>query len=312
MGKILIIDDDRSVFKTLMALIQRMDCEAMWKQTLSEGLAEVEAQAYDVVLLDVHLPDGCGLDSVSRIRRAPTEPEVIIMTGFGNVDGAEIAITNGAWDYMQKTGSPQEITLSLKHVLEYRREKARHHHAPVALNLKGLVGESKPLMACFDQLAQAAAGHANVLICGETGTGKEIFARAIHENSARSGKSMVVVDCAALPETLVESLLFGHEKGVYTGADKAREGLVAQADGGTLFLDEVGEMPLTIQKVFLRVLQERKYRSRGQQKRTAQQFSIGCRHQSRFGSHGRGRPVSQGFALSHPDHSDNLAAVTQS
>ncbi|MFO7715049.1 sigma-54-dependent transcriptional regulator [Desulfosarcina sp.] len=274
MEKILIIEDDDAVFRTLAALIQRMGYEAAWKPTLEEGLREVRANAYDVVLLDVHLPDGCGLDTIAEIRRTPAQPEVIIMTGFGNVNGAEIAVNNGAWDYIQKRGSTQDITLSLKRVLEYRKEKVRHGAAPVALSLKGIVGESKPLTACYDQLAQAAAGDANVLLSGETGTGKEIFARAIHENSRRSSRSLVVVDCAALPETLVESLLFGHEKGVYTGADKAREGLVAQADGGTLFLDEVGELPPAIQKVFLRVLQERKYRPVGGQRELPSNFRL--------------------------------------
>lgn len=274
MEKILIIEDDRSVYKAISTLITRMGCEPVWKQTLVEGIADLAQEQYDVVLLDVNLPDGCGLDILSQIRGLPSAPEVIIMTAFGNLDGAEIAINNGAWDYIQKTGSPHAITLSLKRVLEYRREKAQLRPTPVALNLQGIVGESKALKACCDHMAQAAATDANVLISGETGTGKEIFARAIHENSLRSSNSLVVVDCAALPETLVESLLFGHEKGVYTGADKAREGLVAQADGGTLFLDEVGEMPPAIQKVFLRVLQERKYRPVGGRKELPSNFRL--------------------------------------
>ncbi|BBO89040.1 sigma-54-dependent transcriptional regulator [Desulfosarcina ovata] len=274
MNKILLIDDDKSVYDTLCVLIYRMGCHAEWKSTLFDGLQAVSQGNYDVVLLDVQLPDGCGLDIVSKIQQAPSSPEVIIMTGFGELDGAEMAFNNGAWDYIQKTGSPQRIMLSLKRVLEYRKEKTQSRQTPVALNLEGLIGESRSLKACYDQLANAATGDANVLISGETGTGKEIFARAIHENSRRSHKSLVIVDCAALPETLVESLLFGHEKGVYTGADKARDGLISQADGGTLFLDEVGEMPLTIQKVFLRVLQERKYRPVGGRTECSSNFRL--------------------------------------
>jgi two-component system NtrC family response regulator len=274
MEKILIIDDDRSIYRTFSGLITRMGSEAVWAQTLVEGMSEVKQDNYDVVLLDVHLPDGCGQDIVSRIRRAPSQPEVIIMTGFGNVDGAAIAIKNGAWDYIQKAGSPQEITLSLKRVLEYRREQGSHRSSAVALNLKGIVGESASLKSCYDQVARAASGEANVLISGETGTGKEIFVRAIHTNSSRAGASLVVVDCAALPETLVESLLFGREKGVYTGADKSRPGLIAQADGGTLFLDEVGELSANIQKVLLRVLQERKYRPVGGQRELPSNFRL--------------------------------------
>ena len=263
MDTILIIDDDLAVHKTLSVLIARMECESVSATSLADGLRHLGQAPYDVVLLDVNLPDGCGLDILPKIHQMPSEPDVIIMTGYGNMDSAEMAIRNGAWDYIQKTGSPQDVTLSLRRVLEYRKEKAKHHCSPVALNVKGIVGDSGTLHSCFDHLARAAAGDANVLISGETGTGKELFARAIHDNSHRSEKSLVVVDCTAIPESLVESLLFGHEKGVYTGADKARDGLVAQADGGTLFLDEVGEMPLGIQKVFLRVLQERKYRPVG-------------------------------------------------
>jgi two-component system, NtrC family, response regulator len=274
MSKILIIDDEQAVFRTLAVMIRRMGAEAEWCPTLNQGLSAVEENAFDVVLLDVQLPDGCGLDCVSRIRQAPSQPEVIILTGFGNVDGAEIAIKNGAWDYIQKSGSSQHITLSLKRVLEYRKEKALHRPVPMILDLDGIVGESQALKKCYGHLACAAAGHANVLISGETGTGKEIFARAIHDNSGRRTESLVVVDCAALPETLVESLLFGHEKGVYTGADKARDGLVRQADGGTLFLDEVGELPPTTQKVFLRVLQERKYRRVGGEKEIGSDFRL--------------------------------------
>lgn len=274
MEKILIIDDDPKVCKTLASLVHRMGCESSWRQSLGEGMDIAQASPFDVVLLDVNLPDGCGLDIVSRIRRTPSAPEVIIMTGYGDIDGAAIAVKNGAWDYIQKTGSPQAIKLSLKRVLEYRKEKTQRHPRAVALDLNGIVGDSAPMRACYDQLANAASCDANVLISGETGTGKEIFARAIHQNSARRHASMVVVDCAALPETLVENLLFGHVKGIYTGADKARRGLIAQADEGTLFLDEVGELPLSIQKVFLRVLQERRYRPVGGQRELPSNFRL--------------------------------------
>lgn len=139
---------------------------------------------------------------------------------------------------------------------------------------EGIIGSSSQINACLDLLAQASISEANVLITGETGTGKELFASAIHKNSHRSAMRFVVVDCATLPETLVESILFGHEKGAFTGADKTHEGLIRQADGGTLFLDEVGELPPSIQKAFLRALQERRFRPLGGQQEVTSDFRL--------------------------------------
>ena len=263
MAKVLIIDDDRTICTMLSNLVRQMGHEAVSEYTLDAGLNEAISNPYDVVFLDVQMPDGCGLDILPQIRDTRSSPEVIIMTGFGSADGAEMAIKNGAWDYIQKTDSPKKIILPLQRVIQYREGLKKVQTPAMALRLEGIVGNSRPMRACFDLLAQAASSEANVLIMGETGTGKELFARAIHENSERSRRNFVVVDCAALPETLVESLLFGHKKGAYTGAETSRDGLLAQADGGTLFLDEVGELPLSIQKVFLRVLQEHRFRPVG-------------------------------------------------
>ncbi len=144
--------------------------------------------------------------------------------------------------------------------MKYREDKAAQTTVAVALKRNDIIGDSPLMKACLDLLAQASSCMANVLITGETGTGKELFAHAIHENSLRCGNRFVVVDCAALPENLVESALFGHVKGAFTGAVRDREGLIKQADGGALFLDEVGELSLSMQKRFLRVLQERRFR----------------------------------------------------
>jgi two-component system NtrC family response regulator len=195
------------------------------------------------------------------------------MTGYGDPDGAELAIKHGAWDYIQKPSTMDAMTLPLVRALQYREEK-KASKTMMILKREGIIGNSPKIRACLDLLAQVASSNANVLITGETGTGKELFAVAIHKNSSRANKNFVVVDCAALPENLVESILFGHEKGAYTGADRARDGLVLQADGGTLFLDEVGELPLPIQKSFLRALQERKFRPVGGKEEIESDFRL--------------------------------------
>jgi two-component system NtrC family response regulator len=262
MGKILIVDDDQGVGSQLFDMARRMAHEAVIRSTLSDGLADAATGSYDVVFLDVQLPDGSGLDALSSFASSASSPEVIIMTGFGGPNGAEAAIRSGAWDYLQKPLSLSDVSLSLKRVFQYR-ENLRTLNRRQALRHEDILGSSRSMTSCLDLAAKAAQSDADVLITGETGTGKELFARAVHFNSSRAGGNLVVVDCAALPDTLIESALFGHEKGAFTGADKSKIGLVKQANRGALFLDEIGELPLALQKAFLRVLQERTFRPVG-------------------------------------------------
>ena len=262
MANILIIDDDNLIRDSFSEVVRRMGHEPHVASSMSEGLKAIKTGRFDLVFSDVRMPDGSGLDLLPEIRQIDFPPEVIIMTGYGDPDGAELAIKNGAWDYIGKPVSIQEIMLPVERALQYR-EKSRVTVLPVSLKRDGIIGNGHKLRSCLDRLAQAAHSDASVLISGETGTGKELFAWAIHENSPRADKNFVVVDCAALPETLVESTLFGHVRGAFTGADKARDGLIKQADGGTLFMDEIGELSAGIQKTFLRVLQEKRYRPVG-------------------------------------------------
>jgi two-component system, NtrC family, response regulator len=273
MGKVLIIDDDELFCEMLSEMVNDMGHGVKFTHSLNDGILEAVNGSYDVVFLDVRMPDGSGLRALPKIRELTDPPEVIIITGVGDPDGAELAIVNGAWDYIEKQSSIKRMTLPLVRALKYREEKKVKKPA-VALKLEGIVGDSPKMQACYDVLAQAADSDANVLIFGETGTGKELFARAIHANSSRSQKNFVVVDCAALPESLVESALFGYERGAFTGADKAQVGLIKQADGGTLFLDEVGELPLIMQKAFLRVLQERRFRPLGARQEVESNFRL--------------------------------------
>ncbi|WP_300670785.1 sigma-54 dependent transcriptional regulator [Desulfoluna sp.] len=269
---ILIIDDDIEFCETMESLVRRMEHRCFTAHTLKEGSDYLEGHSVDVVFLDVRLPDGNGLTALPLIKKAPSEPEVIILTGQGDPDGAELAIQGGVWDYLVKPTSIKQTRLSLSRALKYREEKQAE--TPVALNLDNIIGASPSMKKCFDLVAKAAVSNSQVLITGETGTGKELFARTIHENSPRAENNFVIVDCASLTETLLESTLFGHRKGAFTGADADRTGLVKVADGGTLFLDEVGDMPLSIQRSFLRVLQEKRFRPVGQTQEVTSNFRL--------------------------------------
>jgi two-component system NtrC family response regulator len=273
MSKILIIDDDKMICKTLARNIQRMGHESTSVFTLEDGLEAVLSGAVDVVFLDVRLPDGNGLDALPMMQKADSSPEIIIITGEGDPDGAQLAIETGAWAYVQKPFNMENLGLQLTRALQYHEKKSLTK-PPAILRREGIVGSSPELEACLDLVAQMANSDLNVLITGETGTGKELFAKTVHRNSARSTKNFVVLDCASLPENLVGSILFGHEKGAFTGADKSRVGFMKEADGGTLFLDEVGELPLTIQKDFLRALQEHRFRPLGSNKEIESDFRL--------------------------------------
>ena len=273
MAKILIIDDDELFCRVLTETMTVDGDEIQCAHTIEEGLRLAAADAFDVVFLDVLLPDGNGLDRLPEIRAVSSEPEIIILTGSGTPDGAELAIGSGAWDYLQKPFPLNVLKLHLMRALQYREE--RRTRKPVkALKIDAIIGNSPRMKDAYHLLSEATSTDVNVLITGETGTGKELFAKAIHDNSRRAGESFVVVDCAALQGSLIESILFGHEKGAFTGAVQSRVGLIKQADGGTLFLDEIAELPLSLQKVFLRVLQERRFRPLGGREEVESDFRL--------------------------------------
>ena len=274
MAQILVIDDDRMLCDMLCRQIGYMKHAADYALSLAEGYEKLRHSTYDVVLLDVRLPDGNGLEALPRIRRTAAGADVIIITGEGDPDGAELAVRNGAWDYLEKPLSPNKILLPLTRVLQYRDSLADSKPVPVVFERGEIIGQSPKILACINSLAQSSGTDANILLTGETGTGKELFAEAAHHNSRRAEKNFVVVDCAALPETLIESSLFGYEKGAFTGADRSQNGLIAQSDKGTLFLDEVGELGMELQKSFLRVLQERRFRPVGGKTEVASDFRL--------------------------------------
>ena len=273
MKRVLVIDDDEPFCDLMAEAMTDSGTEIISAHTIQEGLKIAESEAFDVVFLDVILPDGNGLDYISNLRGISSQPEIIILTGGGTPDGAELAIGSGAWDYIQKPSPLSVIKLHLMRALQYRAER-RTRKSSDTLKIDAIIGNSSRMKDSYDLVSETASTDVNVLITGETGTGKELFAKAIHDNSNRAGKSFVVVDCAALQGTLIESILFGYEKGAFTGAVQHREGLIKQADGGTLFLDEIAELPLTVQRVFLRVLQERRVRPLGSRKEIESHFRL--------------------------------------
>ena len=273
MANILIIDDDKLICDWIANVVTQLGHNPSYTHTPREGLRKVQSEPFDVVFLDVQMPDGSGLDLMPKIKATRFSPEIIVITRLGDPDEAELAIQNGAWDYIEKPASFEALKLPIIRALEYRAER-KSGKPPIVLKRKDIIGDSQKITTCLELLVQAAGCNVNVLITGETGTGKELFARAVHHNSSRAKRNFVVVDCTALPETLVESVLFGHERGAFTGADRSQEGLIKQADGGTLFLDEIGELPFLIQKRFLRVIQEHRFRPVGGRQEIESDFRL--------------------------------------
>lgn len=274
MAELLVIDDDRALTEAIVTRLRRLGHKADCSYNLAAGLEMSRRQDYDLILLDVSLPDGDGLASLPKFKALPSNPEVIIITGAGTPDGAELAVRSGAWCYLEKASVVREIVLPLTRALEYRAEKKKYAALPLVLKRPQLVGNSRQLSRCLKAIAQAAKSDVSVLVSGETGSGKEVVARTIHDNSPRASGNFVVVDCAALPENLIESILFGHVKGAFTDARSESKGLIKQADGGTLFLDEIGELSPQKQKSFLRVLQERMYRPVGATREVESNFRL--------------------------------------
>ncbi len=223
----------------------------------------VRQQPYDLVLMDVRMLKVSGLEALAAIKSINPAIPVVIMTAYSSVETAVAALTQGAHDYLTKPLDFDKLRITLERAMEHSRLKAENRLLRERLGLqfdrRHIIGQSAAMVRLFDSVAQVAPSEATVLIAGESGTGKELIAGAIHFNSSRRDGPFVRLNCAAITETLLESELFGHEKGAFTGADRRREGRFFQADGGSLLLDEVSEMPLPMQVKLLRVLQEREF-----------------------------------------------------
>lgn len=263
MGQILILEDEAIIRSTLRRLLERNGHEVSEAGSIPEALDQYSPAQFDLIISDLRLPGPPGTDIIQHAQGVP----VLIMTSFASVKSAVESMKLGAVDYIAKPFDHDEMVMLVKRVLQQgtleRQNAALKSDLMRDYPVGGMIGNCTAMREVFDRIHKVAPTDATVLILGESGTGKELAARALHELSPRNRAPMITVNCAAIPEGLIESELFGHEKGAFTGATETRRGLVEAADGGTLFLDEIGELPPEVQARLLRVLQEGEIRRVG-------------------------------------------------
>ncbi len=283
--RILIIDDERPILLTLEALLSRHGYQVEAASTAAQGLRALKNNPPTVVLLDLQLPDAQGLEMLEQIKREHAETQVIILTAHDSLNNAIESIKRGAYHFISKPYAPEELLSLIEKAMEKQsllreteelRERTQQleKRLEIAETRLAPVFKSKAMQEIHELINAMAPSDANVLVTGESGVGKEVIANVIHSRSRRADSPMVKLNCAAFPQTMIESELFGYVKGAFTGAMHDFPGMIAAAAGGTLFLDEISEMPLELQTRFLRVLQEREYRSLGSTKTLKADFRV--------------------------------------
>jgi DNA-binding NtrC family response regulator len=266
-ARILVVDDEEIVVRSCLRTLAEGGHQADAASSGAEALARVEDGGYDVLVLDIMMPKMDGIEVLRRVKESHPDIEVVMITGLSQIDTAVQAMKLGAFDYLSKPFEPDELKLAVERALERRRllreNLSLKSEVSARYRLENIIGASPRMQAVYRLIAQCAPTNSTVLITGENGTGKELVARAIHYNSLRKDGPFVPVDCNALSENLLESELFGHIKGSFTGAVANKRGLFEAARGGTLFLDEIGNISLPTQAKLLRVIQEREFRAVG-------------------------------------------------
>ena len=266
-AKILVIDDEGSLRDMLSILLQREGYQVDQAENGLDGSKMLQEQDYDLVITDIQMPRMSGIELLRKLRSEENDVTILMITAFSSTEEAVEAMKLGAYDYITKPFKNDEIRLVVKNALERKELKLENQRLKQQLgerfSFQSLIGDSPAMSRLVALMERVAPSQANVLITGESGTGKELVAKALHLNSGRKNYPFVPINCGAIPENLLESELFGHEKGAFTGADKRKEGLFESANQGTLFLDEIGELPMGMQVKLLRVLQEREFRRVG-------------------------------------------------
>ena len=265
--RVLIVDDEQTMCELLQTDLRLRDFQTTWKTSGGDALQAMKDESFDVVLTDLNMPGLSGTQLCERIVANRPDVPVIVMTAFGSMETAVAAIRAGAYDFVTKPIEMDMLALTLDRALKHRQLQEQVKVLSQAMDrarpFDEILGEGPAMLELFDQLARIADSETSVLITGESGTGKELVAHSIHQRSRRAGQPFVPVNCAALPETLLESELFGHAKGAFTDAREDHKGLFLQAEAGTLLLDEVGELPLAMQPKLLRALEENTIRPVG-------------------------------------------------
>jgi two-component system NtrC family response regulator len=258
--KVLLIDDDDSLRRVTEYSLHSAGFQVLSAANAEQGLKSFEIDSPSVVITDINMPGLSGYDVLERVKEVSPETIVIVITAYGSIEKAVEAMKKGAYDYIIKPFSKDELILTVEkafNLLGLQTENRRlKNEIEQHVDFGHMVGNSDKMKSVFDVVRKVAPSEASVLITGESGTGKELIARAIHQGSPRSSMPFIAINCAAIPENLLESELFGHVRGAFTGASQDREGKFVEADGGTLFLDEIGEMPMSLQPKLLRALQE--------------------------------------------------------
>jgi len=266
-ARILVVDDEEIVVKSCLRILGEGDYEAEGVESGEEALRRIEARPYDVVILDIMMPKVDGLEVLRRVKESHPDIDVIMVTGLSQIDTAVRSMKLGAFDYLPKPFDPDELKVVVGRALERRRLLQENLNLKSEVSsryrMENIIGPSPAMQAVYRLIAKSAPTNSTILLTGESGTGKELIARAVHYNSLRKDRPFVPVDCNSLSENLLESELFGHVRGSFTGAVANKRGMFEIAHGGTLFLDEIGNLSLSTQAKLLRVIQEREFRAVG-------------------------------------------------